>query len=129
VGPFRKPSASHLEVKVQPPRVRRGDEVVVRVRVLDPDAVRGALSVAIRSRRRQRIGSSQPVYEFSDLDESSSEWRTLEGSGPWEERFTVPADGRASGDLAGRWTWRVELRERRTGGRDARTHASFIVRS
>lgn len=128
MGLFGKPSASHLEVKVQPSRVRLGDEVVVRVRVLDPDAVQGELRVSIQSRRRQRIGSTEPVSEFAQLDESSSEWRTLEGRGPWEERFTVPADGRASGDRAGRWRWRVELRERRTA-RDVRTHASFLVRS
>ena len=133
---IRKPSARHLAIDVEPSRLHGGEQVLTRVRVLDPDAREGELTVGIRCRRNQRntgvtpsgFRIDDPIVETHDRHEVYSEWQPLEGPGPWEIRFTVPADAPASKDRGGRHSWRVEVRERRAGARDASAHASFLVR-
>jgi hypothetical protein len=133
---LRRPGAAHLELAIEPSRLRRGEEVLVRARLSDPDALKGELFAGLRCRRNQRrTGAtpsgatiSDPLFETYDRHEVHAEWRPLEGSGPWELRFTVPQDAPLSKDGRGRHSWRVELRERRAGAKDARTHRSLLVR-
>jgi hypothetical protein len=134
---FRKPQARHLALRITPSRLRAGETVAARVEVTDPDAVQGPVTVGLRCRRNQRrtgvspSGStiSDPIFETYDRKEVYSDWRELEGSGPWDVSFTVPSGGPTSQDRArGRHAWRVEVRERRNGAKDPTIHSSLIVR-
>jgi hypothetical protein len=135
---FGKPSGAHLRISVEPSRVRRGEEVVARVHLADLDARTGELFAGLRCRRNQRrtgvttegFRIEDPIFETYDRHEVYSDWRPLEGNGPWEVRFTVPPDAKPSKDPRGgtRHSWRVEVRERRKGARDPAAHSSLLVR-
>jgi hypothetical protein len=87
--------AKHLSVTVDRPRARRGEEVVVRLDVLDPSDIAGQVDVCLRCTAFYEATTYVNGNRTSQTREHTAhdDRREVSGHGPQEFRFKLPADG------------------------------------
>jgi hypothetical protein len=92
---LRPRRATHLSVSVDRPAPRRGEEVVVRLDVLDPGKIAGQVDVALRCIAHYEATAYVNGNRTAQTREHTAfeDRRELNGSGSQEFRFTLPADG------------------------------------
>ena len=87
--------AKHLAISVDQPAPRRGDEVVVRLDVLDPGKIAGQVDVALRCIALYEATTYVNGNRTAQTREHTAhdDRREVTGAGPQEFRFKLPADG------------------------------------
>ena len=106
--------AKHLAVAVQQPKVRRGEDVVARLEVLNPGKITGQVDLSLRCTALYEVAISQNGSRTAQTREHTVHEQTfaLNGSGPQEFRFGVPADGPFSYEgTTFSMVWRVVARD------------------
>jgi len=87
--------AKHLSVTLDRPAARRGEEVVARIDVLDSSKVSGKVEVSLRCiafyEAEQYVNGNRSAVTREHA--VHSQFRELNGHGPQEFRFALPADG------------------------------------
>jgi hypothetical protein len=87
--------AKHLALSLGSQRVRRGDDVTARVDVLDPGEVSGTVDLTLRCTALYEAETYVNGNRSSQTREQTVHEQRFElnGSGPQEFRFSLPADG------------------------------------
>jgi hypothetical protein len=87
--------AKHLSVAIDRPTARRGEEVVVRLDVLDPSEVAGQIDLTLRCTALYEVETYVNGNRTSQTREHAAheDRREVNGAGPQEFRFKLPADG------------------------------------
>ncbi len=87
--------AKHLSLSVNNPSVRRGDEVVARVDVLDASKISGRVDVTLRCTAFYDVEVYVNGNRSSQTREQAvhTQRHELNGHDPQEFRFELPADG------------------------------------